>query len=84
MSAWVYLTGTTLDSLAFLFLDAWNATSQVSSPVLTGNNITMNTWHHVTATFSSAIQADHVAIRLNPNTAWTGTMYIDSVDVTGP
>ena len=85
MSAWVYLKGTALDTYGFVFFDAWGPSGQASSPVLTGEKIaTMNTWYRVTATFSSTVQADHVAIRLNPGMNWTGTMYIDSVTVTGP
>lgn len=85
LSAWVYLTGTDLSSLSFLFFDAWGPSGVFSSPVLTGDKITvLNTWYQLSATFASTIQADHVAIRLNPNAAWTGTMYIDSVSITGP
>jgi hypothetical protein len=85
MSAWVYLTGTDLSTYSFLFFDAWGPSSQASSPVLTGTKImSLNTWYQLTATFSSTVQADHVAIRLNPEMSWTGTMYIDSVTVTGP
>jgi hypothetical protein len=85
VSAWVYLTGTDLSTYSFIFFDAWGASENVGNPVLTGTKITtMNTWYHLTTTFASTIDADHVAIRLNPEVSWTGTMYIDSVTIAGP
>jgi hypothetical protein len=85
MSAWVRLTGTALSHYSFVFFDAWSASGSVGNPVLTGDNImTLDTWYHLTTTFSAAVDADHVAIRLNPEGSWTGTLYIDSVTITGP
>ncbi len=85
MSAWVYLTGTELAFESFMFFDAWGASDAVRSPVLTGSKIVaMNSWHHVEATFSSAVQASHVAVRLNPELSWTGIVYIDQIELTPP
>jgi hypothetical protein len=85
LSAWVYLSGTALSQYSFLFFDAWGGSDRVSSPVLTGEKIVaMNTWYYLQATFGSAVDADHVAIRLNPEMSWSGIMYVDSVEITGP
>jgi len=85
LSAWVRLTGTALSPDSFVFFDAWSASGSVDNPVLTGDSIVvLDTWYHLSTTFSSTIDADHVAIRLNPEMSWSGTMYIDSVTLTGP
>ena len=85
MSAWVYLTGTELAFESFMFFDAWGASDAASGPVLTGSKIVeMNTWHRVEMTFSSAVQASHVAIRLNPELSWTGIVYIDEIQLSPP
>ena len=85
MSAWIMLTGTELPSEGpFVFFDAWSASGAVQNPVLFGDNIAhMNTWYPVETTFASTANADHVAIRFNPGLAWTGTMYVDSLEITG-
>ena len=85
MSAWVQLTGTALDAYAFLFFNAWGASGNVSSPVLTGDKIAvMDTWYFVQTTFANSVQADHVAIELSPGKSWTGTIYIDGITITPP
>jgi len=86
MSAWVMLVGPAVNSLGGMFFDAWSAFGSENQPVAFGDPLTANLgkWIMYTATFSSTLQADHISIRLNPNTSWGGTMYIDTVTLTGP
>ena len=86
MSAWVKLSGPQVGSLSALFFEASSALSGTdSSPVLFGDQITPNTWIFKTVTFGAALQADHIGIRLSPSPAqWAGTLYVDSVQITGP
>jgi hypothetical protein len=85
MSAWVMIhssAGSTLDPTTFVFFSAWGPSGADQEPALTGNIVT-DTWSHLSVTFSSAVQADHIAIYIAPN-QWSGTIYIDSVTLTGP
>jgi hypothetical protein len=85
MSAWVMVhsnAGSTLDPTTFLFFSAWGPSAADNEPALFGNIVT-DTWSQLSVTFSSAIQADHIAIYISPN-QWSGTIYIDSVTLTGP
>jgi len=43
----------------------------------------VKTWHQVSVTFDSAVQANHVAIQLLVN-GWNGTMYVASVTLPPP
>ena len=86
MSAWLMVhngAGSTLASTDFLWFSAWGPSGSDHEPVLFGN-IPIDTWFQVSFTFNSATQADHVAIYLAPNENWSGTLYIDSVTLTGP
>jgi hypothetical protein len=82
LSAWLYFDGPSLPPETFVFFSAWGPSGNENSPALT--NTTVGTWLNLSLTFSSAIQADHVAIYLNPGGQWSGTMYIDTVTLTGP
>jgi len=87
MSAWVYIhsnPGSSLTGTSFLFFSAWGPSSSDNEPALSGTNImTTDTWYHPTVTFNGAVQADHIAVYISPN-AWSGTIYIDKVTLTGP
>jgi hypothetical protein len=48
-----------------------------------GDIAATDTWYHLSVTFSTAVQADHIAIYIAPS-QWAGTIYIDSVTLTGP
>lgn len=86
MSAWVLIhsaAGSSLDAgSSSIFFSAWSASSFDDEPALLGDIVT-DTWYHLSVTFNTAVQADHIAIYLSPN-MWQGTMYIDSVTLTGP
>lgn len=84
VSAWLYFAGPAFDADTFVFLDAWSASDSYRSPVLIGASIAVNSWISVSLPFPNAIQADHLAINLNPGTSWSGTLYVDSVALTGP
>jgi len=88
MSAWVNISNAgsaSLDGYAFLFFNAWSASDSTSSPVLTGDRIAVpSTWYHVETTFGTAVQADHIAIELNPGKAWAGTVFVDEVTLSPP
>jgi hypothetical protein len=85
MTAYVRLSASGIGSLSFLFFDAWTSAGASTSPVAFGDNLnsTAGTWQKWSYKFPSDTQANHVAIRFNPSPAWTGTIFIDNVQI-GP
>lgn len=87
LSFWVYFDGPEFNQLSddvFLFADAWRQADYSSSPALFKGQMVVKTWINVTHTYSSAIDADHIAVNVHPGGNWLGTIYIDSVQITGP
>ena len=67
----------------FLFVGAWSSSSSIGGPALFKKQMPINTWISVTRTYPVSIAADHISIELHPGGQWQGTMFIDSVLVTG-
>lgn len=89
MTAWIKVVdapgGNALGALDALFFSAWGPSGAENDPVVFGgSNIDTGNWFQASITFNSATQADHLAIYLTPNEGWQGTMYIDTVTLTGP
>jgi len=87
ISFWLFFAGPAFDEGSddvFLFVDAWSPSNSSGGPALFKTKMLVNTWINVTHTYSSAILADHVSINFHPGGNWLGTMYIDSVQITGP
>ena len=78
--------GTSLGPLSFLMFSAWSTSATDNEPALFGDQVaTTDTWYHPSVTFTSDIQADHIAIYVTPSpNQWSGTIYIDSVTLTPP
>jgi hypothetical protein len=72
----------TFDPSSWLWFSAWGPSGSDHEPIVFGN-ITADAWFQVSFTFSTAFPVDHIAIYLT-TTNWQGTLYIDSVTLTGP
>jgi hypothetical protein len=86
MSAWIMVHNMPSNMLAAndnLWFSAWGPGGADNEPVVIGN-IPIDTWFQASFTFASTTQADHVGIYLTPSVNWAGTLYIDSVTLTGP
>jgi hypothetical protein len=88
MSAWLYLTTGGANDLTteaiYVQFATWSQMSgNQTGPVKTLDRSLLNTWFKVETTFSSSDPADHVSIRFGPD-SFSGTMYIDTVEITSP
>jgi hypothetical protein len=86
MSAWIMVhnsAGSTLSPLDGVSFSAWGPGGGTSTPAVFGN-MPIDTWFQASVTFTSANQIDHIGIYLAPSGNWEGTLYIDSVTLTGP
>ena len=86
VSFWVRFDGPAFDPLSddvFLFVEAWSQSTSDRGPALFKNQMPVNTWIHATYNFPIGNSADHLAIDLRPGGQWQGTVYIDSVQITG-
>lgn len=86
VSFWVKFAGATFDQSSedvFLFVGAWSPAGSSRGPALFKNKMPTNTWINVSYTFPVSINADHISIELHPGAQWQGSMYIDSVLITG-
>ena len=86
MSAWIMVhngAGNTLGALDYLWFSAWGPSGGDHEPVVFGGIVT-DTWFQVSFTFTTAIPVDHLGIYIAPGGGWQGTLYIDSVTLTGP
>jgi hypothetical protein len=79
-SFWIYMQGTAFPAGRNLvvFMDSYGAVlaaSGMGAP-------TPGTWEHVYGTVSSSVSANYFGFILSPGGNWSGTVYIDSVELT--
>jgi hypothetical protein len=83
ISANVFFDGTaSFGALSFFQARAWGPTSADQCNLLFGSQMTIGSWHTVSCQFSSSGSYDHVSVVILPSpVAWTGTMYLDNVQM---
>jgi hypothetical protein len=85
MTAWILVhsaAGNTLDPMSNILFSAWGQAGGDQEPVQFGNIVT-DTWLQLTFTFATSFPVDHIGIYMTTSN-WQGTLYIDSVTLTGP
>jgi hypothetical protein len=89
MSAWVMVhnnSGSSIGPLSFLQFAAWSISGSDNEPASSGSQLmTTDTWYHLSVTFNSAIDADHIAVYIAPSPSqWSGIIYLDGITLTAP
>jgi len=86
LSFWARYTGVgDLNVYSFLWVDAWGDTEDVNTPALFGvNQFPKDTWVFADVTFTQPMDAHTIAIRLGADVNFTGTLYLDDIQLTGP
>jgi hypothetical protein len=79
----VFFNGTApFGPLSFLQARAWGPTSTDQCNLLFGSQMTIGSWHSASCQFSAAGSYDHVSVVILPSPVdWTGTMYLDNVQM---
>jgi hypothetical protein len=85
MKAYVRLSTAGLGELSLLFIEAWTSSTTLTYPVASSSqlNLSATEWQPISFKFPAGTEAENVTIRLNPSPSWSGTIFIDSVEI-GP
>jgi hypothetical protein len=83
MSVNVFFDGTAdFNVMSVLRAHAWGPTGFVQCDLMWGTQMTVGTWVSGSCQFQDSLQANHVAVVvINTGNPWTGTMYLDNVQV---
>jgi hypothetical protein len=84
LTAAVYLAGPEFTWTGSMHVNSYGPGGVYDWGIQMFNPLKNNDWNYLSYRFSQSIQVDHVAIQLDANEFWVGTMYIDDVVITGP
>ncbi len=85
VSAWVMLHGDVPSAFGFINANPWSVNDSDECELSNSTQLqVMDTWYHVSCSFSPGHVVDRLSIIFSPAQTWTGTLYLDDVTITGP